>query len=91
MLESDPEALVELETLLPHPNKAVKDSAINSLQKRKIGKEMRMNIQIRDYEVDFVILDLRSYVNILTKKTWNLMGKLTLGWFPVTVTTSKPG
>ena len=39
-----------------------------------------MNIQIEDYKVDLVILDPRSDVNILTKKTWHLMGKLTLGW-----------
>ena len=37
-------ALVELETLLHHPDKALKDSAINYLQKRKTRKEMRMNI-----------------------------------------------
>ena len=58
----------------------MKDSAVNSLQNRKTGKEMRMNIQIGDYEVDSSILDLGSDVNILTKKTWQLMGKQTLGW-----------
>ena len=31
---------------------------MNSLNKKKMGKEMRMNIQIGDYEVDSVILDL---------------------------------
>ena len=39
-----------------------------------------MNIQIGDYEVDSVILDLGSDVNILTKKTWQFMGNPTLGW-----------
>ena len=43
---------------------------------------MRMNIQIRDYEVDSVILDLRSDVNILTKPNWQLMGNPILGWSP---------
>ena len=43
---------------------------MNSLNKKKMGKEMRMNIQIGDYEVDSVILDLGSDVNILTKQTW---------------------
>ena len=42
-----------------------------------------MNIQIGDYEVDWVILDLGSNVNILTKQTWQLMGKPTLGWSSV--------
>ena len=63
----DPEALVEIEKLLYHRDKTLKDSVVNSLQKRKTGKEMRMNIQIRDYEVDSFILDLGSDVNILTK------------------------
>ena len=39
-----------------------------------------MNIQIGDYEVDSVILDLGLDVNILTKKTQQLMGNPTLGW-----------
>ena len=38
-----------------------------------------MNIQIEDYEVDSIILDLGSNANILTKKTWKLMGNPTLG------------
>ena len=42
-----------------------------------------MNIQIGDYEVDSVILDLGSDVNILTKQTWKKMGRLTLGLSPV--------
>ena len=66
-LARDTEALTKIEKLLYHQNKMLKDSTVNSLQKRKTGKEMRMNIQIRDYEVDSVILDLGSNVNILTK------------------------
>ena len=44
---------------------------------------MRMNIQIGDYEVDSVILDLGSDVNILTKQTWQKMGRPAFGWSPV--------
>ena len=36
---------------------------------------MRMNVQINDYDVDLVILDLGSDVNILTNKAWEMMGK----------------
>ena len=43
-LARDPEALVKLETLLHHLDKTVNDSAVNSFQKRKTRKEMRMNI-----------------------------------------------
>ena len=69
-LARDPKSVVDIEKLLYHQDKTLKDSVVNSLQKRKAGKEMRMNIQIGDYEVDSVIMDLGSYVNIMTKKTW---------------------
>ena len=78
-LARDTEALVDIEKLLYHQDKTWKDSAVNSLQKKNTSKEMRMNIQIEDYEVDSVILDLGSDVNILTKQTWQLIGKPTLG------------
>ena len=42
-----------------------------------------MNIQIGEYEVDSVILDLGFDVNILTNQTWQKMGRLTLGSSPV--------
>ena len=79
-MERESNSLVHIETLLHLPDKTVKDSVVNSLQKGKTSKEMRMNVQIGDYEVDSVILDLGSDVNILTKQTWQLMGKPTLGW-----------
>ena len=82
-LERDPNALAEIENLLHFPSKERKDSAVNSLHKKKTGKEMCMNIQIGDYEVDLLILDPGSNVNILTKQTWKKMGRLTLGWSPV--------
>ena len=43
-LARDPDSLVKLEMLLYHPDKAMKDSTVNSLQKQKTCKEMRMNI-----------------------------------------------
>ena len=36
---------------------------------------MRLNAQIGDYGMYEVILDLGSEVNVLTKQTWELMGK----------------
>ena len=56
---------------------------MNSLHKKKNGKEMRMNVQIGDYDVDLVIMDLGSYVSILTKQTWENMGKPKLVWSPI--------
>ena len=47
------------------------------------GREMRLNAQIGDYNMDEVILDLGSEVNVLTKKTWELMGKPKLRYSPI--------
>jgi len=54
---------------------------------RKIGKhkartccEMRLTTQIGDYEMDQVILDLGSDVNILPNQIWERMGRPTLQW-----------
>ena len=66
-LEKYPDTLVDIENMLHLPGKERKDSTMNSLHKKKTGKEMCMNIQIGDYEVDSFILDPGSNVNILTK------------------------
>ena len=44
---------------------------------------MQLNAQIGDYEMDEVILDLGSEVNVLTKQTWELMGKPKLRYSPI--------
>ena len=41
---------------------------------------MRMNFQIRDYEVNLVILDLGSSLNGFTTQTWKKMGSAMLRW-----------
>ena len=51
-LEKYPDALVEIKKLLHYLDSELQDSAVNSLQKKKMGKEMQMNIQIREYKVD---------------------------------------
>ena len=49
----------------------------------RIGREMRLTAQIDKYEMDQVILDLRSDVNVLPKQTWECMGRPTLQWSPI--------
>ena len=44
-----------------------------------------MNSHIGDYDMDFIILDLGSDVNILTRKTWELMGNPQLVWSYVNI------
>jgi hypothetical protein len=47
------------------------------------NREFRFNAQIGEYDVDNVILDLGSYVNVLPKNTSEMMGKPKLVWSPV--------
>ena len=42
-----------------------------------------MTTHIEDYDMDYIILDLGSDVNILTRKTWEGMGKMILVWSPI--------
>ena len=50
-----------------------------------MGRELRLNAQIGDYDMDFVILDMRFDVNIITKQTRENMGKPKLLWSHVSV------
>jgi hypothetical protein len=42
-----------------------------------------LNAQIREYDIDYVVLDLGSEVNVMTKQTWELMGKPNLLYSPI--------
>ena len=49
---------------------------VNHVGKRlKTGHKLRMTAHIGDYDMDYIILELGSDVNILTRKTWENMGK----------------
>jgi hypothetical protein len=53
--------------------------------KRRTNKELQLNAQIGEYDIDYVVLDLRSEVNVMMKKTWALMGKLKLIYSPTRI------
>ena len=40
----------------------------------RTGREMKLIAQIGGFEMDEVVLDLGSEVNVLTKQTWEQMG-----------------
>ena len=42
-----------------------------------------MNAHIGDYDMNFIILDLGLDVNILTRKTWEIMGSHRFVWSQV--------
>jgi hypothetical protein len=52
-------------------------------KKRRTNKELHLNFQIGEYDIDYVVLDLRSEVNVMTKKTWAMMGKPKLIYSPI--------
>jgi hypothetical protein len=52
------------------------------LRRKRTNGEFRFSVKIGEYDVDNVILDLGPGVNVLPKKTWELMGKPKLVWSP---------
>ena len=58
-----------------------KEKTINRV--RRTGREMRLHAQIEEYDMSDIILDLGSEVNVLTRQTWEQMGKPTLEWSPI--------
>ena len=77
-------ALKELQKVLAfcEPQRRVdKEKTVN--RGRRTSREMRLNAQIGEYDMTDVILDLGSEVNVLTKQTWEQMGKPTLDWSPI--------
>jgi hypothetical protein len=52
-------------------------------RKRRTNKELPLSAQIGDFDVDYVVLDLGSEVNVMTKKTWALMGKPKFIYSPI--------
>jgi hypothetical protein len=46
-------------------------------------REFRLNSNIGDFNMGYIILDIGSEVNMLPKKTWKCMGYPTLGYSPV--------
>ena len=84
-LSKDGNALEELYSLLEEPEENIQqEKVVNHIHKRrKTGTKLHMNAQIGDYNMEFIILDLGSNVNIMTKKTWESMGIPKLLWFRV--------
>ena len=81
----DKDALEELLDLVEEHHVSIRpEEKINHISKiLKASRELHMNAQVSDYDMDFVILDLGIDVNILTRQTWESMGKIRLVWSPL--------
>jgi hypothetical protein len=66
--------IIEAEGKLEH-------KTVNHLHtRRRTNREFRLNINIGDFNMGDIILDLGSEVNVIPKKTWQCMGEPTLGY-----------
>jgi hypothetical protein len=52
-------------------------------KRRRKNEELHLNAQIGYYDIDYVVLDLGSEVNVMMKRTWALMGKTKLIYSPI--------
>jgi hypothetical protein len=52
-------------------------------KKKCTGREFKMTTELGGYNMDGVMLDLGSDVNIFPKKSWEVMGKPKLVWSPI--------
>jgi hypothetical protein len=69
----------EIGRIDPLLNKAVHQLS----KKRRTNNELHLNAQIGEYHIDYVVIDLGSEVNVMTKQTWTLMGKPKLIYSPI--------
>ena len=85
MLIQDKDVIVELQAMIEEtPIEPRPEKKVNEVRKKlKNGHELRMTTHIRDYDMDYIILDLGSDVNILTQQNWESMGKPCLDWSPI--------
>ena len=59
---------------------------VHQLSKKiKTNKELHLNAQIREYDIDYMVLDLGSEVNVMMKQTWAMMGKPKLIYSPIRI------
>jgi hypothetical protein len=89
-LIQDESAIQELQNLIRQYELGKVDPLLNMAvhqiaKKRWTNKEIHLNAQIGEYDRESVVLDLRLEVNVMTKQTWALMGKLKLIYSPIRV------
>ena len=55
--------------------KDVQEGSLHCIEKKNhVGRSFRLNVFINGHEVDDAMLDFGSNINILTKKSWEIMG-----------------
>jgi hypothetical protein len=73
-----------LETYIIEAEGNLEQKIVNHLHtRRRTSREFRLNANIGDLNMGYIILDLGSEVNVLIKTTWKCMGEPTLGYSPI--------
>ena len=78
----DKDTVAEMQALIEEtPEESQPERRVNQVKKKfKTRCELRMTAHIGDYDMDYIILDLGSDVNIFTRHTYESMGKPQLDW-----------
>jgi hypothetical protein len=81
-------AIEELQNLIRQYELGKIDPLLNRevhqiVKNRRTKKELHLNAQIGEYDIEYVVLDLGSEVKVMTKQTWALMGKPKLIYSPI--------
>ena len=85
ILIQDKDAIVKLQAIIDEiPVVSHFEKKVNQVRRKcKTGHELRMNTQIGGYDMDYIILDLGSDVNIIKRHNWESMGNPHLDWSPI--------
>jgi hypothetical protein len=71
----------ENETIISTP--LLEREVCHASRRKHMGGEFKLSVELGKYEMEGIMLDLVSVVNIFPKKSWEFMGKPKLMWFPI--------
>jgi translation initiation factor 2B subunit (eIF-2B alpha/beta/delta family) len=88
MLLNDTSSIKVLQNMLERFNTQVEGKlekkTVNHLHTRiRTSREFILNANIGDFNMEHVIQNLGTEVNVLPKNTWQCMGEPTLGYSPI--------
>ena len=80
----DENAQFKVQRLIEYCDPTTAERAVNQIKRYiRTGREMRISVVIGSFEMDEVVLDLGSEVNVMRKQTWEIMAKPKLTFSPI--------
>ena len=79
-LVRDQNALAGLQAIISNGDKKIGERTlervVNQVRRRfRTGGEMRLTTLIGEFDMEQIVLDIGSDVNVLTRQTWDAMGR----------------